>query len=278
MRERVKLYFTYSIIVAVLAIASYFVIGVGFTELTTTMISVAAFLYGILGGFSITILWNRFSKTREDLNKETAAIRNVWSMSKVFGPKLMNRLAEAIDKYIIATLDNKLSDYIKSEGQFQKIRDVIQGWKVGGNKEEGTYEDILSNLDSAEASRNSVAYLAQSSLLSYLSASVYVLSGMLVFLMFYTKSGETLSSLLTFAVSSVVALTMVIIRDLNMLRLWEHTLFEVEVGEIFDMIGRLRYYGKSVIDEGRWLPKQGEHYRTRASGDGLIVEKVWPSS
>jgi hypothetical protein len=236
--------------------------------------SATSLLFGILAGFSISILWGRQETVRGVLNSETAILYSIYFRSAILGEKVQKKLAELIDKYLITTLECPLHMFETSRDDFVSIYTYIRELKVNEvlfwhrNK-------ILEWLEKDFKNRVNTTFHAKTMLVPYLSYSVFLLGSMLLGLIIYMREPTMTSKVITIMLSSVVFLVMLLIRDLNQMKLWENIFIEVGVNQIFDVLGKKRFYNQTLLKLHYQEPKPGETYRTIVNGK--MIEKTAPA-
>jgi ABC-type multidrug transport system fused ATPase/permease subunit len=240
----------------------------------TDVFPTTALLFGILSGFTVSILWGRLEKTRGCLTDETGIIYSIYYRSAVFGKTIQNKVSDLIDDYLIATTDAPLEEFNKSQDEFVKLYNYILNLKPS---KEHTFErgDMLAMLDEDIKNRTHVLFHSMAKLVPYLSYSVYVLGFMLILLIFYMHNYTFASAVITILLSSTVVLVMLLIDDLNKMKLWANIFMEVNLNSIYDVIGKKRYYEEWLMKQGYQSPKPGETYRIRDKS-GKIIEKTAP--
>jgi hypothetical protein len=84
---------------------------------------------------------------------------------------------------------------------------------------------------------------------------LYILSGIIVFCVFYIKTFTSFSILFTILLTAAIFIVLFIIRDLNNLRLKGELLAYESGQKVFDAIGKPRYYHADSIASGLVRPK-----------------------
>jgi len=258
----------------ILAVVSFTLPSHGVSGDLNYLLGVTSFLFGIFSSFTIGHLWTRLEDIRTALNRETAALESLYELAGFFGRNFQEKMADLIDEYLIKTLDVPLDQYEYSDNAYRKIFNLVKKVDVAGEKQEAAYEDMLEMVNTISETRVTTNFTAKARLLAYLSFPTYILGAVIMGLILYTKTETLTSSILTLLLSSVAVLVILIIQDLNRLRPWESVLMEVGVGQVFDVIKRIRYYDPELIEWGRQVPKPGEKYRTEVHGN--VVVRTWP--
>jgi len=264
-----------SMAVVLVFVTSMVVPATGPSTVTTDALNVSVFLFSILSGFTISILWERLSAVRDALGMETSHLLTIYALSRVFGKNVQKKLADAMDKYVILGLHFPLEMYEKSDKAFMELFKTVEDLKPRTSKQDLVYEEMIGEMEEMEDSRMVTIYTAKLRLLNYLRFSLIALGAIVVGLLFWTRVPTLESQVLSFSLSLVVVVIYVVIVELNKLQIWEDALFETNVNRFYDLIGKTVFYDLELIQEGRHVPKPGEKYRTHDKG-GRIVTRVWP--
>jgi hypothetical protein len=232
-------------------------------------------LFGILSGFSISILWGRQDRIRTVLNNETAMLYAIYYRSAALGKTVQQKLADLIDSYLIPQIDYALSEYESSRASYLNVYSYVRDLKVSQADKE-TKSDMLDLLDENFKNRITTTFHAKTRLVPYLSYSLNLLGVMLLGLIFYVREVSLASKIVTIMLSSIVFLVLILLHDLNEMHLWFNIFLETGINQIFDAIGKKRYYDWWLLKMHYQEPKPGETYRTRDKKTGKIYEKTVP--
>lgn len=81
------------------------------TDQIKMIFSFVSFLFGILSGFFIASLWDRFTKIRKLTSIESASLENLYKFFELADKEVARKVAKKIDKYIIKSLEYDLHKY-----------------------------------------------------------------------------------------------------------------------------------------------------------------------
>ena len=70
-----------------------------------TIRNLSSLLFGILGGFFVAFLLNRFAAIRSLLTRESTMLMGLYKLAQAFGPEFASRTADKIDLYLIVRFD-----------------------------------------------------------------------------------------------------------------------------------------------------------------------------
>jgi len=234
----------------IFSIMSFFFSGIGYSSDVELILPTSTFLFAIIAGFFIARLSNRFNRIRELIASEDAYWFSLYKMSVLFGKKFQDKIRELIDQYYMIALDYEPGIYKENASFFHAVYDELNKVKNIPPKAEHIYDEMFMLLTQIENVRNQSAVISREKLTSGQWAILYILSGIIIFSLYYAGVPESYFQVITVLLSTALVLIMLIIRDLQNLRIGG-TLIVTETGEeIFDYIGKLRYYHKSYIKDG----------------------------
>jgi hypothetical protein len=279
--------FRFIVITLIMTSAAFLLPTKGLPQEWETILNITAFLFGILSGFAITILWTRLSDVRTNLIEENSYLESIFYLSSQYGHKILSDITELIDRYTISTVVNTLSDYDHSQDEFLNLYSYILHKLPNKKGEVDTVKDhMISAMNQIITTREKTLFFSRATLVTYMSGAIYALGIVLIAALFLNKTNSLTSIIITAMLSAVTMLVLVLISDLNKMRLWERLFLETNVNRAFDMLGRKRFYDPWILQQGLMRPKPGEVYRTvdtvdpvgapKAAAEGRIIVKTWP--
>jgi hypothetical protein len=237
------------------------------------LFSSVSLLFGILSGFAISILWGRQERVRDSLNDETGILYSIYYRAASIGTDFQKRLADFIDAYLIPQLDYELSEYETSRKSFVDLYNFVLNYDFKP-KDNDSKKRMLELLERNLHNRVITSFHAKAKLVPYLSYSIYILGVILLGLIFSMREVSYVSTVITILLSSTVVLVLLLINDLNEMRLWLNVFLETGINQVFDVIGKKRYYDWWLMNLHYQKPRPGETYRVRRKGK--IVEETAP--
>jgi len=226
------------------------------------IITVSTFLFAILAGFFMSRMNSRYDSIREFVAKEDAMWLALYEDSKMFGKKFTKRVGELIDKYYIVAYDYiEFNDYYKHNAKyFLAIYDELN--KISRRRRDGSFQSMLDTLGSIEENRNQSSVMLLERVTMGQWAILVLLSATVIFSMYFTKTIDIFSHVTTVLLSTVLVLVVLVLRDLQNQRLGG-TWMLVESGEeLFEFLGKLRYYPKNSLKDGSVkIPDYVKKYR-----------------
>jgi hypothetical protein len=198
---------------------------------------------------------------RKAIAEEDALFLSVYQTSKAFGKQFTDKMRELIDEYYIRAYDKIIgSAYKENAGPFLKIWDLII--KLNPKKNSQAYYHLLEDMTDLEKSRN-VSSGTQSEKLGFGQwALLFLLSGIILFSIFYLKVDVLYSQVIAVLLSTALILVLLILRDLQNFMLGGEALLDESGQEIFEYIGKKRYYNRRYIKSGvNSLSKELKEFR-----------------
>ena len=253
------------IALVIFVVGSYLIVGNGPSNEIQIVFTVSSFLFAILSGFFISRFNARYDRVRELIVIEDAHFLSIYKIASFYGKEFLEKITDLIDKYYILAYDMDTSEghteYKYNAKYFLGIYDEM-GKLDQKYRSENSFGIILSDLVEIENSRNARSVLAEERVSIGQWAILVALSAIVVFSVFYMQMPTIYSQTVTVLLSTVVVMVLLILRDLQNMRL-NGKLVAVESGqEVFEDIGRLRYYHQKYLDEGSIeIPEFVKSYR-----------------
>jgi len=238
----------------IFALVVFFVPGYGASDDVKTILTVTTFLFAIIVGFFIARMNSRYNTIREAISLEDAKLLSFYKSSQLFGKRFQNKVKEIIDKYYIL-----VGDYIDTELYYKKTAPLFfqlyrELNKLKDSKKKNlsreVYDDMVVELNEVENHRNiSSEFMSEKLSLGQWSI-VFILGGIIIFCVFYLRVDAFYSQFITVLLSSAIILMILTLRDLQELRLANKPILIESGQEMFDFMGKLRYYNKKYVNNG----------------------------
>lgn len=240
----------------------------------------SSFLFAILAGFFITRLNTRFNNIKEIIAENDGFYVVLHSMCKVYGKNFTEKITNLIDGAYIEAYDYfgvKTESYYKQESKYYfKIFDLVNSVE---KEQKNSFEELLACLRDIEKNRNkSNVYLIEKMRIGqWLLLGVFVT--IMLFCLFYLKTPLLYSQVVTILLSTGIIMVFLIMKDLYNLRLGGEVHMYESGQEVFEYIGKLRYYPLSDLkSKAVKVPKNIKKYKIGLHKPGenfniKIVEK-----
>lgn len=222
-----------------------------------TMISIVTFLFGFLISISFNMILSRVSSLRDTLASETARVVSLFSISKNLGKKFHESIIDKLDNYTILTLRH-YEDYEIGRDIVYSIYDDLGNMETKNEfqrQQAGLFTGVLNDF---EVLREKLEYLTSIKLVAAIKIANYLLSSILIILLFMNR-GNVFTNSLFVILSTIIIFIILIIEDYDDLRIGDYVNNISNSEQIFDLIGKERYYPKFLL--GRVNLEKGKNYR-----------------
>ncbi len=234
------------------------------------MISVVSFLFGFLISIIFSMLLTKVAKLKEALASETGRIISLYNLSKYLGERFHNALKERIDSYTIKTLryytqyetSREINYGIYKDLNLAETKTDIQKYSLGS---------FLYIFGEFQIIRENLEYLTSRRIEWSLKLTNYILGILLIVLLFFNRA-EGFSGVLFIILSTTIVFIFLIIEDYDDLRIGDYTINISNSEQIFDMLGKDRYYPEYLLK--RTNLEKGRKYRVGIFDSKLKQEKI----
>lgn len=233
--------------------------------------SIVSFLFGFLVTITFSMMLGRVGNLKNALAAEAGRLTSLYQMSRHLGKEFSEKIRERIDNYSIQTLKD-YSNYENSRNQFYGIYEDLKYMEVKNPNQEQIANSFMYVLGEFSITRENLEYLTNGEVLKSIKLSNYFLGGILIILLFLNRSNFFTDMLFVF-LSSIIVLILLIIEDYDDLRIHDYQINISNSEEIFDMIGKPRYYPVSVL--GKVKLKTNGAYRIGIYNRRTGEEKVY---
>jgi len=238
------------------------------------IVTISTFLFAILAGFFISRLNSRYDRIREYIATEDALWLTLFQTSKLYGKEFNDKMRELIDKYYILAFDYSNYNehwYKPTACVFFNVYDLLN--EYGKYRKEASYQVMLNHLEKIEQNRNKGAVLTAEKVTTGHWMILISLVVIIIYSVFYLKVPMFYSQVITVLLSTILVLVLLLIRDLQNLRLGGKALIVDSGQEIFEFIGRLRYYNvKFLRNKTHEVPEDVKEYRVGIHKPGIKFE------
>ncbi|MEK6859865.1 MAG: hypothetical protein AABX54_03550 [Nanoarchaeota archaeon] len=221
------------------------------------MISVLSFLFGFLVNINFSMIMSRTSSLRSDLAGETGRLVSLYSISKHLGEQFHETIKELIDEYTIHTLRD-YDNYEVGRSVFYRMHREFEKAETKTDFQRMMAGSFLSNLNDWEQVRERLEYLTGKGTEWSLKFSAYLLGIILILLLFFNR-GDTFTNALFVTLSTIIIFLFLIIEDYDDLRIGDYTNNISNSEQLFDLIGKERYYPRDILNRVKLEP--GKVYR-----------------
>lgn len=247
------------------AIATVVVPGQGPSHDVELILTVSSFLFAILAGFYISRQSKRFDNLRKLVASQDANWVSVFKTAEIIGKDFAKRIADRIDSYYIVWFDYAIGSdaYKNSAKHLDEVYEELRlHTELVGDNIDSVYDEIIIFLADIEKNRNRESVLSLEKITGGQWAALLILTGVIIFSLYYLMVPALYSKVITMLLSTVLVLVLLMLRDLQNLMHGGEMQLDESGQEVFEIIGKPRYYNKKYIDSGvTVIPEHVEEYR-----------------
>ncbi|MDO8492428.1 MAG: hypothetical protein Q7S34_02210 [bacterium] len=227
--------------------------------LGNTILTVVAFLFGIIAGFYIVVTTTDYNSVKNILASETAGWISLNENVSIYDKQVSDELSILIDKYVRYAFDFEIIDYAKSTiDDVESIKKLVRELPLKESLS-SVHQNIRNNIDVITTARQQLTVLGTKTLSSFQWAILWALASLFIFSLYGLRTGELFFDMVTVVISSSAVLILLLIHDLD-LYIWNERTFSFDIFQnVFRSIGQLPYYPGESIKEGRVHPLEKEY-------------------
>jgi hypothetical protein len=221
------------------------------------MISAVTFLFGFLITITFSLLLARSSVLKAALSDETGRLIGIFLLSKQLGKKFNEKISELIDKYVMVTLKH-YTNYELSRDFDYGFYEATNLMEVKTKSQEAVANSYFYILGEFQPVRERLESITVSRIEWSIKFADYLLGSMLIILLFFNR-GETFTNTIFVILSTTIIFIFLIIEDYDNLKIGDYTYNISNSEQLFDLIGKDRYYPVSIISRAKL--ETGKFYR-----------------
>jgi len=235
------------------------------------MISVVSFLFGFLVTINFTMLLNKLSALKTCLAAEAGRLTSLFLLSEHLGERFHKEITERIDSYTMKTLSH-YGNYDVGREEIYEMHKSLKFMEVKTDYQKELSASFLYNLGEMQPVREQLEYLTSRKVELPIKISTSILGGLMIILLFLQR-GDSFTNTLFIILSTVIIFILLIIEDYDDLRIGDYSYNISNSEEIFDLMGRERYYPSHLLN--RVKLEEGRKYRIGFFGLKTKEEKVF---
>lgn len=227
------------------------------------LLTVSTFIFAILIGFFIARLNTRYNSLRECISSEDATWVVFYKAAGIVNKRFQDIIRERIDAYYQISYDFGVGYWYKHNAAvYLSVFDDIKEHAKKMNDEHTLLDDMVTYLKEIEQLRNRAAVVAQDNLTKGHWGILIGLGAIIIYCLFSLMVPDLYSQALTSLLSTMLILVLLIMNDIQNLRIGGESFLDESGEEVFEVIGKKRYYQKKWIDNGyTTIPKDVTNYR-----------------
>jgi len=238
-------------------IATIFIPGVGPSEHVMIILTVSTFIFAILMGYFLSGYYQRFLEIQKADTSEDAWFLSLYKTAQLQNKKFSDKIRDLIDRYYIEIYDSygPKDEYRTTMPFYLAIWDELR--KLKSIKNSMGFSWMLEELSNIEVHRNESSERSREKLGIGNWIILITLSSIILFCIFYLKTEAIYSQIITILLSTTLVLILLILRDLRNMMTPSGGIIPESGQEIFDVLGKPRYYNLHLAKKG-WYKIQKE--------------------
>lgn len=227
-----------------------------------TLLTVTSFVFGFYINSLISQARSRHSKVVESLREEGGYLKAIYEMSKTsFSQGTMEKQKDAIDKYLMASMDYRTSDYSKSYPEFEQLYNCLLEMGPDTKQQDGAWGQIIRIISEISKARSRIETLVKERVSAFEWVVLLALLGLVIYFVFSLNSGGAVSVVLTACIATSLTMLPLILYKLDSLKWKEDKYFWQPIEELFKDLDLIPYYPKLLVDQKRLEIAKGETVR-----------------
>jgi hypothetical protein len=245
------------------ALTNFLISGRGYDDEVNMALTVSSFMFAILAGFFITRLNIRYDKIVESIAEEDAAWISLYQTSKIIKPSFAKHMADLIDRYYVISYDYYIGNSYKATAPiYFQVFDDFSNLKIKNTiKINAANQAFLTKLQDVEGCRNMTSIYVEQKITKGQWMALIALALIMIVCLFTIKSISPFSQLITVLLSTTIVLVLLIIHDLQLIKIAGQEVLLESGLEVFDFIGKKRYFHRDHISSGRYKIPNNVDYR-----------------
>lgn len=213
-----------------------------------TILTVVVFLFTILAGFFIAAATSNYLRLQTLIADLNGGMISIFNLTKLIAPNSKERVADAVDKYIISTLDYDLLDFAgDTMKDFEKVVSVIDEVRPENSGVEPLIQNLHSEKTRLYGNHQEMAMVAKTIVGPRHWTILILLSLLIALLILALRDRQIISSLVAVALIYTTYQILKLLQEIdNNLFLGKKLAFE-DPQQVFRVIGRLPYYPRYAV-------------------------------
>jgi uncharacterized membrane protein YqaE (UPF0057 family) len=249
--RRVSIYSKLAAVFVVFLILSFLIGGKGSDDFINVVLTVAAFVFGIILAFSISNRHSRLSDIREALRMQDGIFLNIYELSKMYGRKISDKVKKLIDDILIVQIDNELEEFDRCVPRIEILYKFIEKLKIKKKQQEQSYQVLVNNASELIKIEKEVSFSTKNKILMYEWVSLLILGSIIIFCIFYLKNPSITSNIVVAIISATIVLLILVLHQLDTLSWQEENWIWIPLTNVFRELGLIPYFPGDIFEDKR---------------------------
>jgi hypothetical protein len=225
----------------------------GDIQVDEAMVSMAAFLFGVLLAFTIVRMRERLVIVQDIVAKGNSGLFSIHELIGIY-PNDRDEIRDLIDEHLTDQIDYRLVDYHRATPSYLKLVARIRDVYPENPPQQIVYRELVE----LSVQMNEYRSLIEAATGQEMSAlewwALLLLLGVLLGLFSVLPGGTALGAVVVGALATSLVTLMFLLRKLDMLRWHERVSIWEPTSRLFRSMGRHPYIPRFVVEHGRFTP------------------------
>jgi hypothetical protein len=226
----------------------------GDVRVDVAMVSMAAFLFGLLLAFTVVRTRERLARVQDLVAKGNSALLSVHQMMAVFDVPKRIHVRELVDRHLIEQIDYRLTDNYRAAGSLAQLISAIYALDPCDRQEEAIYKELVGLCSTMNGERSLIEAAVGQALSPLEWSGLLLLLLVLLSLLAIIPGGTVAGAAVVGVLSGALITLIILLRRLDLLRWHERVSIWEPTSRLFRSMGRYPYVPREVILQGRYQP------------------------
>lgn len=261
-----------NILIAIILFAVPFIVpDFKFSFDISNTLTIVSLLFAVLVGFFIAAATTDYLRLQTLISDANADLMGIFSLGKLINPPLATKIADAIDKYLIAILDFPFLAWVpNTKNEYEELTKIVKEINPTDEKGLALFPYLITAKGNLNRTNQEIT-LAAKKIISpkhwFILISLVTLMGTLLLSL---RNGQWLFSLIIGVILFAIYQILTLLHQIDDNEFLADKLSYRNPQEVFQAIGKMQYYPERTI-KNRWVKIPKESYR-------IGVYKNYPKS
>ena len=262
---------TQYIVQVILLILPFVIPQVTLYENSDVLLTAVSLLFAILVGFFIATTTSNYLRLQTLISDANAGLISIYNLVKVIEPNKRPLIEQAIDDYMIASLDYEFLDYTnKTRKEFNQVMKVADTTEATDEKGFALLSELHARMDDLLTNDQEITLTAKRIVTPRHWFIIILLAILLAVSLLSFRDGGVFMSLFVGIMFVTIYHILILIHEIDTNQFLSKQLSYEDPQQVFQGIGRAYYYPESAIKKG-YVKPESDTYR-------IGVYKNYPKS
>ncbi|HCH59718.1 MAG TPA: hypothetical protein DEV73_03870 [Candidatus Zambryskibacteria bacterium] len=222
----------------------------------STLLTAISLLFAILVGFFIAATTSNYLRLQTLIADANAQLISICNLVKIIEPNKSEEIVQAIDDYMISSLDYELLDFTdNTKKEFSRVLEIANGIEPKDDRGFALVAEIQSRTYTILSNNQESTMTAKRIVTTRHWSIIALLAVLLAISLLSFRNGNIVTSLFVGVMFLTVYHIMTLVYEIDSNIFLSKQLEYNDPQQVFEGIGRMNYYPKSAIDKGDAKPK-----------------------